>query len=366
MMRQVSFRTEMNLPLTLFLVMLFLIGGGPGMAAEEHAPGNKELRAVETAPVELRDFQSRIQATGTLVPQRHSGIYALAAGQVEKLSVDIGDPVSKGDLLFRIRTVDYRLALQQAEANLERAGVMVRDRKREKERIENLFAAGSATQQMYDRSQTAHEEAAAALAQARAARDIARQSLADCTITAPYNGVITARYLEEGEFIGKGKKVLEIIDLSVLNAEMELPERYAGKITTGLPVRLSFSYRSDTVEGTTVAVNPKLNPLNRTFLVKVAVDNREGALQAGLFSAGTFMLPVQNRQTAIPSDALIRDEGRSYIWVVNQDDRVSRRIVKEGDTFNGNVWILEGLAAGERIVVKGQGGLIEGDRVAAE
>ena len=165
-MRQVSFRTEMTLPLTLFLVMLFLIGGDPVMAAEENPPGNRELRAVETAPVELRNFQSRIQATGTLVPQRHSEIYSLAAGQVEKLPVDIGDPVSKGDLLFRIRTVDYRLALQQAKANLERAGVMVRDRKREKERIENLFAAGSATQQMYDQSQTAHEEASAALAQA--------------------------------------------------------------------------------------------------------------------------------------------------------------------------------------------------------
>ncbi|MBW2636441.1 MAG: efflux RND transporter periplasmic adaptor subunit [Deltaproteobacteria bacterium] len=348
--------------LIIFTVIMLSGWGANGNAEETAAKEAGGIQKVKTAPVELRDFQPIIQATGTLVPRRHTDVYSLAGGQIEKLPVDIGDTVSKGALLFMIRTVDYRLALQQSEANLARAAVMVRDRKREKERIKNLFEAGSATQQMHDQTITAHEETEAALAQAVAARDIARQALKDCTALAPYDAVITARYLEEGEFIGKGKRVLEIMDLSVLNAEMELPERYAGTVTKGLSVDLSFNYRDESVQGTIVAVNPKLNPANRTFLVKVAVDNREGALQAGLFCTGRFKLPVKEKQMAIPATALLRDEGRSTVWVI-MDGKAYPKNVKEGDFFNGLVWILDGLEPGDRVVTKGSGGLIEGTSV---
>jgi RND family efflux transporter MFP subunit len=327
------------------------------------ATGNAEgTQKVKTGTVELRDFQPIIQATGTLVPRRHTDVYALAGGQIEKLPVDIGDHVLKGALLFMIRTVDYRLALQQAEATLARAEVMARDRKREKERINNLFEAGSATQQMHDQTITAHEESEATLAQAVAARDIARQALKDCTASAPYEGIITARYLEEGEFIDKGKKVLEIMDLSILNAEMELAERYAGTVTKGLSVDLSFNNRPESLVGTVVAVNPKLNPANRTFLVKVAVDNREGALQAGLFCSGRFKLPVKEKQMAIPATALLRDEGRSTVWVI-MEGKAYPKNVKEGEFFNGLVWILDGLEPGDIVVTEGSGGLIEGTSV---
>ncbi len=348
--------------LIIFTVVLLSGWTFAGNAEEATAKREAGTQAVKTAAVELRDFQPIIQATGTLVPNRHSDVFALAGGKVEKLPVDIGDHVAKGDLLFMIRTVDYRLALQQAEANLARAEVMVRDRVREKERIKNLFEAGSATQQMYDQTITVYEESEAALAQAVAARDIARQALQDCTAVAPYDAVITARYLEEGEFIGKGHKVLEIMDLSVLNAEMELPERYAGTVTKGLLVDLSFNYRSDTVSGTIVAVNPKLNPANRTFLVKVAVDNRDGSLQAGLFCSGRFKLPVEEKQMAIPTEALIRDEGRSVVWIV-RDGKAYKCTVKEGSFFNGFVWILEGLTPEDTVITEGAGGLIEGKPV---
>lgn len=348
--------------LIIFTVILLSGWAATGNTEEKTANKTEGTQKVKTGTVELRDFQPLIQATGTLVPRRHSEVYSLAGGQVEKLPVDIGDHVSKGALLFMIRTVDYRLALQQAEANLARAEVMVRDRKREKERIRNLSEAGSATQQMYDQTITSHEESEAALAQAIAARDIARQTLDDCAINAPYKGVITARYLEEGEFIGKGKKVLEIMDLSVLNAEMELPERYAGTVTNGLPVDLFFSYRKDTVEGTIVAVNPKLNPVNRTFLVKVSVDNPEETLQAGLFCTGRFKLPVKAQQMAVPAGALIRDEGRSTVWII-KNGKAYPRSVNEGEFFNGLVWILDGLEPGDTVITEGSGGLIEGTQV---
>ena len=318
-----------------------------------------EEHSVWTANVVLQDFQPSLQATGTLVPRRQTELYSLVSGMIEKLPVDIGDKVAKGQLLFMIRTIDYRLALQQAEANLTRAGVIVRDRKREQDRIQNLFKAGSATQQMHDRSITAYEESEAAFKQALVARDMARQSLADCTMAAPYDSAITARYLEKGEYIERGHKVLEIMDLAVLNAEIEISERHAGKISRGLPVTISFNFREGDVEGKVVAVNPKLDIKSRTFLVKVTVDNKDGDLQAGLFCSAVFKLPLRKDQMSVPAEALSKDAGRSVVWVV-EDGKAYPREVKDGGPANGHAWILSGLNPGDVVIIKGAGGLMKG------
>ena len=355
---------KLNIFLIILLFLLFFTGCGNDSSTDNTTVSETiGPRTVKTATVSLRDVQNSTQATGTLVPVRHAELNSLVSGRIEKLPVDIGDKVVKGQLLFRIRTVDYRLALQQAEANLARARVVLKDRKREKNRMQNLSEAGSATEQMRDQAITACEESQAAFKQAQAARDIARQFLTDCTITAPYDSVVTARYLEESEYIKKGNKVLEIMDLTVLNAELELPERYAGEIDPQLPVTLSFSSRcSGSITGKVVAVNPKVDETNRTFLVKVAVDNKEGKLQAGLFCSANFQLPLKKDQLTIPTTALSRDQGRSTVWIV-KDGKAYSRMVCEGESLDGWVWILDGLKPGDMVVTEGASGLIEGTDV---
>ncbi len=347
----------------ILLLLLFSTGCEEGRDANETAV--REItrpRHVKTTTVALRDVQPSVQTTGTLVPRRHTELHALVDGKIERLPVDIGERVKKGQLLFKTRTIDYRLTLQQAEANLARARVVVKDRKREKDRMQNLFKGGSATEQLRDRAVTAYEEAEAVLRQAQAVRDTARQSLFDCTVTAPYGGVVTAKYLEEGEYVKKGARVLEIIDLTILNAEMNLPERYAGEIVPGLSVTLSFSSRSDSVTGKIMAVNPKVDTLNRTFLVKTAVDNRDGKLQAGLFFSARFRLPLRKDQLTIPIAALSRDEGRSIVWII-KDGKAYSREVREGGYLDGWVWITDGLSPGDTVITEGAGGLIEGTPV---
>ena len=342
------------------LLIFCVFGCGGSNEAHGTAPHKVEqLAQVTTAKVALRDFQYSVRASGTLVARRHTTLNALVDGQIDRIPVDIGSRIKKGQLLFRIREVNYKLAYRQAEANLTRTKVILKDRTREKNRMQNLFKAGSATQQAWDRAITAYEEAEAALSQAQVARDITRQALTDCTIPAPYDGVVTARYLEEGEYAKKGSSVIEIIDLSVLNAELELPEREAGKVFTGLPVTLSINSRSDSVKGEIVAVNPKVSALNRTFLVKVAVNNQDGALQAGLFCSALFQLPIQKNQLAVPFSAITRDEGRTTIWIV-KDEKAYSRTVRESGTNGDWVSILDGVTEGEEIITGGKSGLIDG------
>lgn len=319
-------------------------------------------RTVRVAPVERRDYAPRLMATGTLVAERHAELRALVAGDLAELPVEIGDRVRAGELLFRVRQVDYRLALQRAEANLAEARAAVEDAEREKGRQENLLRDGATTEQMRDKAVTAHRLALAAVERLRAARDTAAQELADTTRVAPYGAAVTARFHEEGEYVKKGDPVVEIMDLARLNAELDVPERFAGAISPGMPVPLSFAARIPAVEATVSAVNPKVDPGSRTFRIKAAVDNRDRVLSAGMFCTATLTLPVHNDLPAVPAQAVVRDEGRSWVWVV-EGETTSQRPIEEVGEADGWILVGSGLGPGERVVVEGLGGLADGAAV---
>ena len=317
---------------------------------------------VSTVQVALKDFQSFIDASGTLVPAHHAKLTTLVGGKLETIRANIGDHVVKGDILFEVRTVDYDLALRQAKASLKRARVMEKDRKREMKRIENLYSGGSATEQARDKAITALEEALSAVDLAVATRDTAQQALKDCTITAPYDGVITGKYLQEGEFSKSGTPVLEIMDLATLNAEIDVSEQYSGKIGPGTSVTVNPSTDSQPVPGNIVAINPKIDLAGRTFLVKVAVDNTDGRLQAGLFCTARFTLPIHKQQTAIPAAALSHDQGKSTVWII-EGSKAYRKNVTDNGIHDGWAWIVSGLETEQSVVTEGAGSLIDGVEV---
>lgn len=319
-------------------------------------------QVVQAAEVSLRDREPVVETTGTLVPRRHAQLRALVDGRVDAIPVDIGTRVRRGQLLFRVRLADYENAFRQADAALARARAALTDREREKGRMQGLFKEGSATEQARDQAATAYEEAQAGLKEAEARLAIAKQSLDDATVRAPYDGVITMRTRQAGEYVNKGDVVVEIMDLAILEAEMEVPEPYAGRISPGLPVTVAVRGGVRDVEGRVVAVNPKVDTTTRTFKVKVQVDNAEGALQAGLFCAGTFRLPVERDRPAIPAGALVKDEGRSSVWVIEGGKARRKNVVVDG-TADGFVFVEDGLKPGERVVTGGAGGLFDGAAV---
>jgi membrane fusion protein (multidrug efflux system) len=336
-------------------------------------------KSVSLARVTKRDFDRSIRFTGTLQPESHAGLMALVEGTIEVIPVEIGNRVERGQMLFRIRLVDYVLrvrqaesAIQVAEAAEQTARVNVEDAKREMLRMENLYREGSATEQMRDRARTEHDRATALLEQARSAvvqakvgLETARQALEDCTVTAPYSGFITGKFREQGEYVRRGELVLEIMDLASLEAEVALPERFFDSVSPGSTVRIEVGSAGTHVDGEIVAVNPKIDPQTRTFLIKVRVKNEEERLKAGLFCSGLLELPPLLGAIAVPSAAVLNDEGRSYVWVA-QAGEVKRRLIQVGVSAGGFAQATEGLEAGEQVVVEGLGGLMDGTPILLE
>ena len=398
------------------LLVTALLPGCGGTDAEplENEGGRDNLREheVEVAPVERRDFERTFRGTGSLIPKEEASVRALSPGTLDVVNVEIGEPVEEGDVLFRTRQADAKNRLLEAEAALksaenrlaelrawsreeeiDSARARVRQARTryqrasdERERMRVLYERGSISDSEWEEAQAAADSAESDLEAAQAQLNIAErgptdeeiavaeteveraeatlaqaeQGLDDTEVRAPYDGVITGRYAKAGDFVNRGQNVVRISALEVLEAEMHIPERFAGIMETGLDVEVRVDTHDLTREGTVVAVNQAIDRQTRTFEIKVNVLNEDHAIKAGAFGVGEFALPALEDALSVPQQAVIEQEGQFYVWVADNGE-ARRRFVNLGQRHEEYVQILEGLEEGQEVVVRGFGALAEGD-----
>jgi RND family efflux transporter MFP subunit len=354
------------------IIILILIGGlaacNSGKGENNHQSSEKttdssnfrpDTISVKVTQVRRKDFVQNLQATGTLDARRQATVRAKVSGEIQHVYVDIGDRVQKGKLLMKIQPRDFELKVQQAKAVLAHAKATLQNSKKELNRLKGLYKAGSATEQNRDKVVTAYRQAKAVYHEKLAAKNIAQQQLDYTSITAPFSGVITKRNFKEGDYASTGQPAVQVTNLSVMEAKINLPARYAGNVKKGLPVTLHFRNQLHAEKGTITAVNPKINTDSRTFLVKVTVKNPDQTLPDGLFFTADFHLPKLKDQPAVPEKAVQKNRGQTILWMINHG-KAYRRVIQEGPK-NGNwVMVRHGAHVGETVAVEGVESLIEG------
>jgi membrane fusion protein (multidrug efflux system) len=309
--------------------------------------------------VQPKDFTQTLHATGTLNARQEATVRAKVSGEIEHVYVDIGDQVKEGDKLMKIQDIDFKLKLQQEKAQLAKAKATLETSKREMKRVKGLYKAGSATKQKKDQAETAYQQAKADYQQNQAAKSVAQQQLNYTSIQAPFSGVVTKRNYKKGDYASTGHPAAQVTDLSVMEANMDIPERYAGSVKKGLPVTLHFQSQIQPVKGKVTAVNPKIDTDTRTFLVKVTVQNSGHRLPAGLFFKADFALPKMKNQPAVPAEAVQKSRGQDILWVIKHG-RAHRQVVQTGPQNGGWVMIRQGVQKGDTVAVGGVGSLIDG------
>ena len=199
-------------------------------------------------------------------------------------------------------------------------------------------------------------------AEAEAAVASARQMLRDTSVRAPFDGTVTARLRQAGDYARRGEEMIEIKQLATMFAEIDVPERYAASLTVGLPVEIIVDSADVRRQASIAAVNNSIDPGTRTFRVKAEVDNSDKRIKAGAFCTARFELPGREGSFAVPAESVKTEEGRVFVWTV-QDGRARRVAVTLGE-FSGNFHeVLEGLNGHEQVVVGGGGALADDDLV---
>ncbi len=314
--------------------------------------------AVET--VQERDIQRVLDLTGTITAVRSARLSAATSGLVATLQVDIGSRVQAGQLLLELDPELAQLQLDSALAQQEQADTELRDARRRLAEARSLVPQRSIAESVVRdiEAEVAGDEAALHRAQAEAG--YRRGILQRHQLRAPFDGVVSAKLTELGEWIDPGQPVLELVALDDVRLDFPVSEDYLADIHPDTPLSFSLSADPDRVfEGTVDTVVPITDPGARTFLLRVLAGNPDQRLLPGMSVQARLHLATGRRGLVVPRDGILRfPDGRVVVWTV--DAGVAREnLVTPGLTFDSLVEIREGLEAGATVVVRGQRGPAE-------
>jgi RND family efflux transporter MFP subunit len=363
--------------------LMLLICGCQNSGSEEKITPNVS-KAVEPATVKVvavkrGDISVPISATGTIFPEHESKIGPKISGTIEKVFVDEGDKVNKGQILVQLDQENLLIAVRQgqaavrvAEAQLKEAEVKVGNLRKERERLANLFKKNVISQQKYDDIDTAYSMALTGVevirAQILSCREnlaMAEQKLRDTVIIAPFSGLIVKRFINQGEYVSTmpPSPLFLIINIDKVKTEIGLPEVHLARINIGNPVEIAVdTYPGITFKGKISMINPMVDPVSRAFKVKVEIPNKDHRLKSGMFARVKIYPKIHRNTLIVPFKSVMRREGNTVVFVID-GNTVRLKAVTPGINNEREIEVIDGLKEGEEVVVEGHYGMADKTKV---
>lgn len=338
-----------------------------------------EIEAATVRVLTPGEASQVLTATGYTYARERASVGAKIIGRVERLLVDEGDRVGRGDTIAVLDSDDLVAELQQRRAALLEARANLADAQRQESRFARLLAEKAIAQAEYDAEATRLEVMEAHVAVAEANLANARARLQYAVITAPIPGVIIERRIEVGEMVAPGGfttqqatgAIVRIANPESLEVEADINESYISRLSLGQPAVI----RVDAVPGREYRgrlrqIVPTADRQRAVVQVKVTIDDRDDRLLPDMSCNVTFLEEEsQAESTAVggpmvvaPQASVLQDADGSHVYVL-VDDRVRRIAVELGEEVGDDVEIRSGLSGGERVVVTGFAGLEDGRRV---
>ncbi len=305
---------------------------------------------VKVMPVSKTTIARTIDYTSTILAYEEVNLAPSTPGRVDKIYVEVGDRVQKGQNLFLMdRTQYYANKIQLA--NLEK----------DLARIDTLFKLGSVTEQLYDQTNAQYE----------VMKTNVEFMEENTLLEAPFDGIITGKYLEDGELYSgapgmSGKAaVVTLMQINPVKIIVSISEQYFPLIRNGMKVRVAADvYPDKSFDGTIFRVHPTIDAMSRTFRAEVRISNGSELLRPGMF-ARAFIDMGEVETVVIPASTVMLQEGTNerYVFVVENGVAV-RKPVTLGQRFDDRLEIAGGdLKVGDALVTEGQARLNNGQQV---
>jgi multidrug efflux system membrane fusion protein len=332
--------------ISILLTALFLAGCGREEVAE--APEALAPVTVARQAVERREVLVFEEVVGTVRPRKAAQVTAKVTGRLLEMTAIPGRKVKAGDLLAKLDVGELDAALARAEAALGQAD-------RDLARFRSLRDSGAVALAEFEQAEARQRMANATVAETKT-------MVQNASVTAPFDGTVTRKFLEPGDLASPDRAIFAMEDSSLLQLEIHVAEAMAGSITLGSKFRVEVGGAGAEIEGCVSELSPSADVGSRTFLVKLDLPLHE-PLRAGQF--GRAFIPRGHRAALlVPSNALISRGQMDYVFTVAQN--VARlRIVSIGATREDSTEILAGLDGGETIVLSPSANLRDGQPLTA-
>lgn len=296
--------------------------------------------SVNVSPVSKMSIKNNFQLTGSMEAYSEIDIAAEAQGKITSLDAELGQKKSKGSTIATIDDKLKNLAVLKAE-NLK---VKL---EKDLERNKNLFNGGSLTEQQLAEAQNSYDDAVIQWEQAV-------KQLNDATIKSPTNGIITKKFVEEGEYINIGSPVATIVDISKLKIKLNVSEANVYQLKMGDKATITTDvYPGVTFEGSISYISSQGDDSHNYPVEIVISNNSKYPLKSGTFANVLIKLPVAGEALYIPRESLLGSITEAEVYVAENNKAIRKKIV----VGNGNdkyLKVISGLKEGEKVIVNGQ------------
>ena len=310
--------------------------------------GCKENKGTTVLPTKVKVEKAEMQPisgtqglSGTVEAESGSALSFPVGGTVTRIAVSSGQMVAKGALLAEVDATTMRNAHSATLALRTQAEDAYR-------RMKQLHDNGSLPEIQW-------AEVQSKLQQAVAAEQIAKKSMADCKLYAPFSGFVSEKSVEMGQNVLPGMPVVKLVRIAQVKIKLAVPENEIAKIKKGQPVRVQVSALGDKIfRGTVIEKGVSADALSRSYEVNVLIDNKDRALLPGMICQA--YLEQGDTQTGIVlanQTILLDDQSQPFVWI-NAGGKAQKRRIKTGALTTRGVVIANGLSAGEEVIVTGQ------------
>ena len=346
-MKALSSGTLVLLP-TLMAALALTSCGHKRESSNENSSGLPSAQ-VHVQTVESKSRVVTEEVVGTVRAKLHATLEAKLSGRIDQLPVVLGQRVKAGERVARLDAAEINARLEQAEASLEQA-------ERDWKRVSALFEQQSVTRAEYDSAQTRQRIAKGGVAEAKA-------MMGYVEVVAPFDGVVTKKWVDVGDLAVPGKPLIAIEDPLVLQLEADVPEAIASHIKLDSRLGVRVDAVSGQFEGVIREIAPTADAGSRTFRVKLDLPQTAG-LMPGQFAR--LAVPIGERKSVRVPAAAVVQRGQLEIVFAVANQHAQLHLVKTGKRVGDEIEILSGLDAGHTVITSGADQLTDGQTVEAK
>ena len=304
---------------------------------------------VEVAEVTTGAIASYISATANLVAEDQVKVLSEAEGRVERLLVEEGDSVTKGQVLAVLVQDEAKIAMSKVELKASNASAAL-------ERAKGTRDQGLISAEAYDALKMEYDVARQEVAEAE-------WQLAKTVIRAPFSSRVTERFVTLGQHLRPGDELFTVADYDPLVARIYLPERDVIELEEGREVRIALAANAEiSFTGRIRQIAPVVDTATGTVKVTVEAVRPPAGVRPGAFVSIGIVREQHPTALLLPRESVIRELRAAHVFVTEDDTAVKKAVelgIEEGDL----VEVLSGVAEGDKVVVAGQGGLDDGQKI---
>ena len=412
-------------PHMVILFVLLTAVGGAGLAGCSRSKGqpnsNGPAAGATPAPIQVsttaavvRQLPRFFEASGSMAPNQQTDVASETSGKVVAVGVDMGSSVRRGQMIVKLEDADFRIRVQQAQAQLDQATATLRQNEakiglrpgqkfnpenvpevaaaraaldlaeRNLRRYEKLVETGDISRAAYDQQKSQRDQLAeqrqalvhqaqqnyAAVANAQAAVNaaqtqvsLAKRNLAYTIVTAPMAGYVSDRAADIGEYISPQQKVATIVSLNPLRVRIHIPEQAIPQVHVGESVSVNVAaYTDRSFAGRIARVSPSVSASSRTLTVEAEVQNPNAELKPGQFATVRILLPQSEAAVLVPQRAIRTISGSTYVFVI-RNGFAEQRLVQPGQTEGDLVELKSGVRPDETVATSNVDQLSDGAAV---